>query len=247
MFASARPESQIRPGARLPRVTPQTTDLAEIVLSVLAAAWAGAGQPRPVPCPVDGRCARCGISGPVAPLRTVVSKVFTAFDDWAEPAGVGMCATCAWGYADPALRTKAHLVTADPVTFHPCSPAELYQVLSTGALHPGTAVVVPLRPGRKHLLPSSTWGQVTVDDARLPWTTQDAHLLRLVAELRSDGFGSRMLTCPAPPFTALRRLPAARWGDVMERWRELEPWRTPASPWLPLALHLTLPAPEEKR
>jgi hypothetical protein len=49
---------------------------------------------------------------------------------------------------------------------------------------------VPLRPGRKHLLPTATWGHVTVDDAQLPWSTTDTARLaatRVATDAQTDG------------------------------------------------------------
>ncbi|MDN5768901.1 MAG: hypothetical protein L0H79_17225 [Intrasporangium sp.] len=82
---------------------------------------------------------------------------------------------------------------------------------------------------------------MTLDDIQLPWTAIEALLLALVAHLRSQGFGTRMLSEPAPPFPVLRRLPASDWAGTMRAWSQLAPWRTTPSPWLDLALHITTP------
>lgn len=207
-------------------------------MNVLTAAWAGAGSPTP-PTVGVGSCARCAQVAALVLARSVVSKVFTGYDDWVCPSGTGLCPACAWGYATASLRGTAHLITRDPATLDGAGRQGVYALLTAGALGPDVAVVVPLRPGRKHLLPGATWGRVTLDDAQLPWTTQDAHRLGAVAELRAHGFGTRMLTQSCPPFSVLRRLPRRAWPHVMATWQTVDIWRVPASPWLPLALHIT--------
>jgi len=218
-------------------------------MNVLTAAWISAGTSAGAPAASQstGRCARCATSAPLVPVRDVVSKVFTGFDGWADPAGRGLCAACAWGYSTPSLRAVPHLVTREPATMRELGRAEAGALLTTGALGADSALVVPLRPGRKHILPTAAWGRVTVDDAQLPWTDHEAHLLGVVVRLRDLGFGSRMLAEPAPAFQVMTGLDPALWGEVMTVWSELAPWRVPAGPWLPLALHLTIPTTKEAR
>lgn len=212
-------------------------------MTVLTAAWRGAG------CPEHGStrlgpCACCATRSPLAPIRSVVSKTFTGFQGWADPSGRGLCAACAWGHSNPVLRSTPHLITRDPAALLQLPRHEVGIRLVAGALNPDVAVVVPLRPGRKHLLPTAVWGRVTVDDVHLPWRTEDATRLLVVAELRSLGFGTRMLTSPAPAFHVMSSLPPAQRLHVLQMWDQLRVWRTPDNPWLPLALHITTPTKE---
>lgn len=216
-------------------------------MTVTSTAWATAGAPAHGAVTSHGTCARCGCDGDVVPVRSVVSKVFTAFDDWSNPGGSGLCHTCAWAFSTPNLRSTIHLVGRDPARLSPLTKAEAKSVLLHGELDPGTSLVVPLRPGRKHLLPTATWGRVCVDNAQLLWTATHARLLALVDQLRELGFGSRMLTEPAPPFAVMRTLPQAQWATVLRSWEALAVWRAPDSPWLSLAVHLTTPTSKEDR
>jgi hypothetical protein len=214
-------------------------------MDVLTAAWTAAGAPTS-PSSIHGPCARCGRQASLTATRTVVSKVFTGFDSWVDPAGAGVCPSCAWGYSTPDLRSSAHLVTRSPKSgLSDLTRPAVLEVLTSGRLNVDAALVVPLKPGRKHLIPDAVWGQVTLDDVHLPWTTADTDRLQVVADLRSRGFGTRMLEEPAPPWPILRRQPHADWIFVMAAWVQLDPWRTPASPWLALALHITVPFKEQ--
>lgn len=205
-------------------------------MDVLNAAWQASSRPTTTPPTLTGTCSRCGQNNAkLVPTRLVVSKAFTGYDGWQDPAGCGLCPPCVWGYRTPALRAAAHLVTRAPVDLRRLEPPELGQLLSS-ALPPGIAVVVPLNPGRKHLLPTAGWGRVTVDDAQLPWTEQDAARLAAMRRLRSLGFGSRMLAAPAPTWSVLRRLPRSWWAIAVEDWQSLEVWRS-RRPWFELAVH----------
>jgi hypothetical protein len=130
-------------------------------------------------------------------------------------------------------------VTADPAGLTHPTLAVLTALLQA-ALPPAAAVALPLKPGRKHVLPGAQWGRVATGDACLPWTGQDAHRLKVMLRLRDDGFGSRMLAAPAPPFPVLRRLPRRRQVAVLQDWAALEAWRA-RRPWLDLAARLTAP------
>lgn len=214
-------------------------------MDVLTVAWTAAGAPSSLSL-IHGRCARCGRQASLTATRTVVSKVFTGFDSWVDPAGAGVCPVCAWGYRTPDLRSSAHLVTRSPRSaLSTLTRPAVLEVLTGGRLTADTALVVPLKPRRKHLIPDAVWGQVTLDDVHLPWTTADTDRLLVVAYLRSRGFGTRMLEEPAPPWPVLRRQPRADLVSVMATWCQLDPWRTPASPWLALALHITVPLKEQ--
>lgn len=209
-------------------------------MDVLSAVWVAAGRPCTPPArrALPGRCARCAAQAQLVPTRHVVSKVFTAFDGWADPSGPGLCPSCRWAYANPEFRQRPHLVRQRP-DVQALEAAGVYALLSSGPLEPTCALTVPLRPGRKHLVPLARWGQVTLDDLAVPWRTSDAIALRTVGRLRSLGFGSRMLAEPAPAWSVLRQQPRSQWSRISADWASLQCWR-PASPWLSLALHLTL-------
>lgn len=215
-------------------------------MDVLTAAWTGSGAPSAIAPGLgrQGRCARCGQTATLTPTTAAVSKTFTGYDGWRDVTGRGLCLVCSWGYTTPSLRLLPHKVTREPASLTQLSAAQAATWLLNGALTPGDALVVPLRPGRKHLMPSASWGRVTVDDAPLTWTTTDAELLHEILMLRRCGFGSRMLREPAPPFAVLSLLPAHRWSTVLQAWRRLTVWRSPDNPWLDLALHVTT-TPEE--
>ena len=82
-------------------------------MDVLTTAWTAVGAPTS-PSSTHGPCARCGQHASLTATRTVVSKVFTSFDTWVDPAGAGVCPACAWGYSTPSLRSSAHLVIRSP-------------------------------------------------------------------------------------------------------------------------------------
>lgn len=228
------------PGRHLLTGMGQPTRNEPAIGDVLDAAWRGSGTPSPPETARRGRCARCGDTAALTPVRAAVSKVFTGFEGWDNPSGAGLCARCSWAYTTPVLRTGIHLVTRRPASCQQIERAGAAAILCH-ALHSGAALVVPLRPGRKHLLPVATWGQVTTDTGRLPWGQREAGLLELVGQLRADGFGSRMLQAAAPPFQVFHSLPRDRWQPVQVAWQALAPWRAPDNPWFPLALHLTTP------
>ena len=215
-------------------------------MDVLTAGWLGSGSPSTstLAAPWDGRCARCGTETTLTPTARAVSKSFTAFDRWCEVGGPGLCSVCAWGYATPRLRQLPHEVHREPTSLNQLTIAEAATHLAHGPIRAGVALVVPLRPGRKHLLPAAGWGRVTIDDAQLTWTHREATLLQHVLELRQSGFGSRMLREPAPSFAVLRRQPVHRWSAVLDLWERLSSWRSPNNPWLDLALHVTTTSEE---
>ncbi|QHE72650.1 hypothetical protein [Rhodococcus sp. WAY2] len=117
-------------------------------------------------------CARCGRSTAVMiPVGQVVSRRFTGYESWTNLVGRNLCAVCVWIYRHRPLHTDAHIVTREPVMLRRANTALLHQVLST-TIDADTAVIVPLQPGRKHLLPDARWGQVTIDDTTLTWTPE---------------------------------------------------------------------------
>jgi len=193
---------------------------------------------RPAPtgsCTDPGTCARCATaSSELATTRTVVSKTFTGFDGWADPSSGGLCPPCTWAYRTPVLRQVPHEITT-----HPSCRALTRPRLRALLAHPvptTTALVVPLRPGRKHLLPTAQWGRVTTDDATLTWTDADADRLGVMATLRAQGFGPRMLLAPAPAWPVLVKLPPRQRLLTQQDWSLLTPWRR-ARPWFDLAVH----------
>ena len=216
-------------------------------MDVLTAAWVGAGSPTPHATSLTGDCSHCGSRDQLVAVRAVVSKQFTGFDGWANPSGRGVCPGCAWGYATAELRAGAHLVTRDPASLAPLDRASVAALLRSGPLGADSALVVPLRPGRKHLLPMATWGRVAVEDVDLGWNHQEVARLRQIDRLRALGFGSRMLTAAAPPFQVMRTLTSEQFPQVLDAWSQLEPWRQPGNPWMALAVHVTTPTTKESR
>ena len=188
--------------------------------------------------PVD-HCSRCTHRSPLNPAADVVSRTFTGFDSWANPVGGGPCPTCSWLASTPELRLQPHRATQQPATLTACSPAQLFLELVAGALDARVAVAVPLRPGRKHVFAGLIWGTIRTDDMNLAWTDADAALLRDLAELRTAGFGPRMLLEPAPPYQVLHRHPSSAWARLLQLWRSLDVWRRHSQPHLTLATNVT--------
>lgn len=212
-------------------------------MDVLTAAWLGSGSPTQDSLRQlgQGPCARCGADTLLSPVTAAVSKTFTGFDGWHDVAGRGLCPVCSWGYTTADLRQAAHQVDRAQVSLTRMTSSDVASQLLHGGLATDVALVVPLRLGRKHLLPSARWGRITVDDAQLIWTSRESDLLEDVIQLRQHGFGTRMLREPAPPFSILRRLPTRSWSNVVDAWHRLTTWRSPDNPWLSLALHITTP------
>lgn len=216
-------------------------------MDVLTAAWTASGWPVVDEASLGpGDCARCATSTHLVPVRRAVSKSFTAYDAWSNPSGSGLCQACTWAYTTTSLRAGTHLIGRAPATMRPVSRSAAAEVLLAGALSAEAALAVPLRPGRKHVLPAAAWGRVAVDDVAVPWSSSDASRLRHVVELRGLGFGSRMIAEPAPPYAVLSGLDRSLWPVVLHAWRQLSPWRSPDNPWLHLALHLTTPDPAKE-
>lgn len=194
-------------------------------MGVVAVAWIAAGRPQS-----EGNqwaissCARCARVAPVAPVRQVVSKNFTSWDGWRARGMDGLCAACVWAYDAPDLRQHPHLVESNPPRLRRLDGAALGTVLSR-PVGSTSSVVVPLRRGRVHLLPTAQWGRVTVDHASLSWTAADVARMATVRRLQEQGFGSVMLAEPAPAYGVMRRLPAQRWAQVLADWAQLDPWR----------------------
>lgn len=189
--------------------------------------------------PGEDRCARCAATSvTVSPASAAVSRTFTGFDSWKCPAERGLCAPCVWAYRTPAWRRDIHRVTTDPGVDR-LSPVKLGQILSA-PLSVEVAVIVPLRPGRKHVLPHARWGEVAVDDVSLPWRSSDVALFAAVRRLRSAGFGVRDLREPSPPFQRMQTIAGRRWPAVLSDWEILAPMR-PMSVWWELAMRASTP------
>lgn len=186
--------------------------------------------------PIAGSCARCGQQGQIS-ATAAVSKNFTGYDDWVTPGRPGTCAACTWAHTHEPLRQTPHLITTGRLV--ELDLPDVRQVLTDDeGLPPNVALTYPLRPGRKHLLPVATWGRATIDDMRLPWTSQDAARLQLVIQLRGQGFTGRSLSEPAPSYARLRKLSVDQWPSVIEAWRRLAVWRSRPG-WLDLAVSTT--------
>lgn len=186
-----------------------------------------------------GQCAHCGAATAAGRLvAQVVSARFTGFDTWLLPASSVVCTACAWAFLTPALRRQAHLVHRTPPSLTVPSREDLAELLTCGPVDPGSAIVIPLRPGRKHVFAGARWGTVAIDDACLVWGQDQAHRLEVALRLGAWGFPPRSLVQEAAPFHVLRRLPRQQWARVLTDWDRLRCWRLPASPWLALAAWL---------
>ena len=204
-------------------------------MDVVTAAWVASGSP-PLSDPVRlGRCSRCGRhDAPVQPSHRVVSAQFTDYDAWVDVSSGQLCAACSWGYRHPALRAGAHRITRTPVSLASCSRSEVTTLLTKGRLPVDVAVVVPLHPGRKHLVPVAQWGKVTTDAVAVTWTDHDAARLTVMQQLRALGFGSRMLDQPVPPWRTFTALSSDHQHTARQLWPQLDPWRH-RRPWMDLA------------
>lgn len=171
----------------------------------------------------EHRCARCGESTPqTVPARKVVSAKFTAFDEWITPGGP-VCPVCAWGFTDARLRSKiVHLDSHDGTAL--IEGQRLAEILAS-PLPAHVAVVLPLRPGRKHLLPYARWGHVTVDDATVPWGTAAVDLRADLAWLRAAGMSVSQLETESLDFGFWRALDTASIPEALGRLDRIRPWR----------------------
>ncbi|MFT7022444.1 MAG: hypothetical protein ACJA07_001528 [Rhodococcus sp. (in: high G+C Gram-positive bacteria)] len=160
----------------------------------------------------------------MTPVGMAVSRRFTGYDGWIDPGGRQLCAVCAWLYQHKPLRTEAHIITRRPKTMAVAPPQLLRKVLSR-KVDTNTAVVIPLVPGRKHILSHARWGQVAVDDTTITWWSEDPVRLGALSRLRAVGFSESALMHEAPAFAVLRTLPQARWRAVFDDWTLLAPWR----------------------
>ena len=209
--------------------------------SVLQVAWQAAGATQPDGGGQQGECARCGREASLTAVKAVVSDQFTGFDSWLRPGRGGLCPACVWGYTTPSLRMNAQLVNRATGAYMVVGRGQVLDYLLAGSLSADAVLVVPLRPGRKHVLPEAVWGRVCTENAHVGWTNPDGARLEQVRWLRGCGFGARMLAEAAPAWSVLRRLDPGFWGQVMRAWDELAVWRAEDSPWLAVALWATRP------
>lgn len=176
------------------------------------------GQPEPG----DESCSRCGRRGcATVPSRQVVSRKFTAYDDWAQPGGE-LCQVCAWGLGGAGLRSS--ILAIEPGQIRELDSSTLAELLS----HPvddRTAVVLPLRPGRKHLVPAARWGHVVVDDVAVRWGGPEVILRAEMAWLRARDFSVAMIHDGNLDAGLLRRIPTDELADILESLERVRRWR----------------------
>lgn len=211
-------------------------------VDVAQAAWLAHGSPSAggLPWrPRTGECARCGqAGGDGVDAGKVISDKWAGWDSWRRAIGAWLCPPCVWVYRADGLRAGMFLITRRP-TFEIVSPTRVRTILA-GPVPAESALVVPLRFNRKHVVPLAEWGAVRVDDVTLRWTRSDAERLAAVLRLRVDGFGGRMLALPSPPWQVLSKVPAGRRLGVLGDWRLLDRWR-PAHPGFDLAVLVCRP------
>ncbi|WP_257226594.1 hypothetical protein [Rhodococcus opacus] len=214
------------------------SNLTAAASDVVWAAYAAAVRIPEHAVPVDrvAGCARCGLVTTVmTPVGQVISRRFTGLEHWTNLAGRHLCQVCVWVYRHRPLRTHAHVVTRRPGALTQGNRQLLRQVLSA-PVSSDVAVIVPLRPGRKHLLPAAQWGHVTTDDSHLTWSESDAARLTVMSRLRRLGFTETMLSDEAPRYAILHRVPADQWAMVFDDWERLDAWRH-ADPWWQVRIH----------
>lgn len=209
---------------------------------VVAAAYTAVTR-RPSPAstrPGADRCARCGTPGEAMTIaEKVVSNRFTGYHGWLNPRSTVLCDPCSWGYRHRPLRTEIHLVRRERPTLETLTDSGLAAVLSA-PVPTDVAVVVPARPGRKHLFPDAVWGHVTAADAHLSWGHREVQILAAMSRLRAAGFTEQHLGAAAPPFVVLRTVRHAEVPTIFADWATLEPWRS-APPWWAVGLRASTP------
>lgn len=213
-----------------------------MITDVVEVAWRANGSPAVVstpPAAALGPCSRCSTEDRLAPTLSVVSRNFSSYDGWADPSGPGLCRACTWAYRNPMLRTVPHLIVRWPELLQPLDCAGLSAVLDR-PVDANSAVVVPLRPGRKHVVSGASWGHVVTDDQLLTWGSLDVARLHLVRTLRESGFSAADLHQPAPPYPMVTQLDPAQLAWVLDAWEELRPWRSRPA-WLQVAVRAQQP------
>lgn len=197
-------------------------------LDVARAAWLASGA-APGDQSTTACCARCGRAEVSVTVRATVARTFTDFEGWSMPSGRHLCAGCAWIYRTRILRTGIHRVTTAPALTSLTSAglaASLNIPVSSSA-----AIVIPLRPGRKHVLAQARWGHVCIEDLQLKWTHTSTIRLAAMTRLRRAGFTAGDLALPSPAHSILTTLPASSWSEVFADWDTLGPWRASPPYW----------------
>lgn len=210
-----------------------------VITDVVEVAWRANGSPALGSAAAAGSCSRCSTEDRLSPTLSVVSRNFSGYDGWADPSGLGLCRACTWAYRNPMLRTVPHLIIRWPELLQPLDCAALGAVLGRPVTS-NSAVVVPLRPGRKHVVSGAAWGHVVTDDQLLTWGSPDVARLHLVNDLRAAGFGADDLYQPAPPYRVVARLEPDQLAWIFDAWDELRPWRTRPA-WLQVAARTQQP------
>lgn len=205
---------------------------------VATAAWQANGSPSPATGDT-GTCPCCGREGEVC-AAPAVSKSFTGFDGWHSATGVRLCPACTWAHTWPSARRVPLLVGKA----HTCASLTRVQLrdLLMAPVGRDVAVVVPLRPGRKHVLPQAQWSMVNTEAGQLHWGTRQVQLLRAVVTLRQFGIPAGALRDPAPPYRAIAALPPAQISAALAAWSQLREWRVAPTVWMSLAIYLAQPA-----
>lgn len=155
------------------------------------------------------------------PSRQVISRRFTAYDDWIQPGGE-LCQVCAWGLAGTGLRSSILQISLSQL--RELDGSTLADLLGR-PVDENTAVILPLRPGRKHLLPSARWGHVVVDDVAVRWGGAEVVLRAEMAWLRARGLSVSMIYDGNPDAGILRRVPTDELPDVLESLERVRHWR----------------------
>ena len=208
-------------------------------MDLVPTAWAAAGQPTGPHHDPDttASCSRCGhTSTNTSPVTKCVSKKFTALDDWVNPTGRRLCAACAWAFQTPELRSQPHRLSQNG-DLAALTASEICDDLLDGPLPSTTALIVPIRRGRKHLVQYAQWGHIATDHGALTWSLSDAARLEALCRLRKDGFTASMLTHTAPPYTVMRDHNPNHWPAIGSDWDTITPWHS--TPWMDLAIHIT--------
>lgn len=190
---------------------------------------------------VGGPCARCGSPSGRISVADVVSRVFTGTDRWIHPAGRSLCGVCAWAYSAPRAREAIRCVSRAPAAVRELTLAQAYAQLSGGGLEASLALVIPIRPGRRHLLPQAQWGRIVTDHGCFTWSSTDADRLLAVHRLHGAGIPAAALMGAAAPWLVIDRARSSgQLAQTLNDWELLKPWRAGSMhPWLALAQRLT--------
>lgn len=190
---------------------------------------------------VGGPCARCGSPSGRISVADVVSRVFTGTDSWIHPAGRSLCGVCAWAYSAPRVREAIRCVSRAPAAVRELTLAQAYAQLSGGGLEASLALVIPIRPGRRHLLPQAQWGRIVTDHGCFTWSSTDADRLLAVHRLHGAGIPAAALMGAAAPWLVIDRARSSgQLAQTLNDWELLKPWRAGSMhPWLALAQRLT--------